>query len=102
MADLITHHAKAGLGSVPFVPASAGGDTAEAGVTAGGWRLCGVLLLKNDHTGPHNVDVEGIPQVSVPAGEIAVIPLNGGGVAGGRLNITYSAVVALDVAAVHF
>lgn len=90
MADLSTQDARAGLGEVAFVAAAGGGDTAEAGVTAGGWRLCGVLLVANGSADTNRgVVVAGLPEVTVPFGEIAAIPLNGGAVAGGRLAITY-------------
>jgi hypothetical protein len=102
MADLITRDASAGLGDVDFVAAQAGGDTAEAGVSAGGWRLCGVLLVNNEDVGPHTVTVAGVGPVVVPAATIGAIPLNGGAVAGQRLAISYDAVTALGVAAVHF
>lgn len=102
MADLATQDAAAGLGTVTFGAAAAGGDTAEAGVSAGGWRLCGILLVDNADVAATDVTVEGLPAVSVPAGAVGAIPLDGGGIAGQRLNVTYSSVTSLTVAVVHF
>lgn len=103
MADLATQDASAGLGGVSFVAASAGGDTAEAGVGAGGWRLCGVLLVSNaSATLTRDVTVEGLAAVTVAISSTAAIPLNGGGIAGKRLAVTYTPETDLTVAAVHF
>lgn len=102
MADLTTQDASAGLGDVSFGAAAAGGDTAEAGVGAGGWRLCGVLLVNNGDTVTHDVTVEGLAPVTVAVGGTAAIPLNGGGIAGQRLDVTYDAVTSVTVAVVHF
>lgn len=102
MADLATQDASAGLGDVTFDAAAAGGDTAEAGVGAGGWRLCGVLLVENADTVTHDVTVEGLAAVTVAVGGTAAIPLNGGGISGQRLDVTYDAVTAVTVAVVHF
>lgn len=102
MADLTTQDGSAGLGDVSFTAAAAGGDTAEAGVSAGGWRLCGMLLVANGDTVAHNVTVEGLSAVSVPAGATGAIPLDGGGIAGKRLDVTYDAVTSVTVAVVHF
>lgn len=102
MADLTTQDASAGLGTVTFGAAAGGGDTAEAGVGAGGWRLCGVLLVDNASAGAVNVTVEGLAPVSVAAGAVGAVPLNGGGIAGKRLDVDYSAVTSVTVAVVHF
>lgn len=102
MADLTTQDASAGLGDVTFAGAAAGGDTAEAGVSAGGWRLCGVLLVANGDTVTHDVTVEGLSAVTVAVGGTAAIPLDGGGIAGQRLTVDYDAVTSVTVAVVHF
>lgn len=103
MADLATQDASAGLGDVTFAAASAGGDTAEAGVNAGGWKLCGMLLVNNAHaTLTRDVTVEGLAPVTVAIAGTAAIPLEGGGIAGKRLAVTYTPETDLTVAVVHF
>lgn len=102
MAALTVQDGKAGLGDVQFANAAGGGDTVVGGVGAGGWALPAVLVVVNGDASPIDVTVDGLADpVTVAATATGVIPLNGGGKAGTVLDIAYSAVTSVTVAAVR-
>lgn len=103
MAALTVQDGKNGLGTVSFVAAAGGGDTAVGGVDAGGWALPTVLLVDNGGATTIDVTVDGLADpVTVGVGAVGAVPLRGGGIANKVLNIAYSGVTSVTVAAVRF
>lgn len=102
MAVLTVQDVGDGLDAVSLVAASAGGDQVPQGIENANHHLDGVfLLVDNAHTAAQTVTVANRPQVSVPAGALAVIPCNKGVYAGNLLDVTYGSVTALTVGAVR-
>jgi hypothetical protein len=107
MADLTTQELDAENATPTLASASSGGDTYEN-------RRHAMLLVKNDDSAAKTVtltsQVETAPGVSpadhdvtVPAGGVAVISLQGNGRFGdvdGRVQVSYSATTSVEVAAV--
>ncbi len=102
MALLVVQDGSAGLASVAFQAANAGGDTVPVGARVGGWDLGHYLLVKNGDGSSTTVTVAGVPYV-VPATTwfafIPVVAVHGDGTA--TKAVTYSAVTALTVGAVR-
>ncbi len=100
MAVLALQEASAGLQSVTFAAAAAGGDSVPSGVKASAWELPVVLIVRNAHTAAQNVIVDGVTYIVPLTSGVAVIPIRAAKV--GELKpVTYSGVTALTVAAVH-
>lgn len=102
MAALTIQDASNGLAEVTFESAAENGDTVVGGVQAGGWSLSAVLLVNNASVDTDSeVTVTGLDAVDVPFGEIAVIPLRGGGVHGTVMAVAYEHHEDVTVAAVR-
>lgn len=102
MAVLTVQDVGDGLDAVSLVAASAGGDQVPQGIENANHHLDGVfLVVDNGHTAAQTVTVENRPEVSVPAGALAVIPCNQGVYPGNLLAVTYGSVTALTVGAIR-
>lgn len=99
MAVLTLQDGSSGV-AASFVAATATGDQVPSGSEAGGWQIPVVLLAQNGDTVAHSVTVGSLPAVSIPAGEMAIIPVAGFVSIGDLVDVTYDAVTAVTVGAV--
>lgn len=103
MAVLTVQDVGEGLGSLTFVAADAANDTVKPGAENANFHLDGAfVLVKNDDLAAINVTVSNRPDVyNVPAGAIGVVPCNQGANLSPGLEVAYSAVASVTVAAIH-
>jgi len=99
MATLALQEANAGLASVIFGAANAGGDAVPAGARVAAWELPTFLIARNTDATSKTVTVDGVGYVVPATTGVAVIPIRGR--IGDLKPVTYSAVVGVTVAAVH-
>jgi hypothetical protein len=101
MAALTVQSARTGNANVTLTAAAETGDTAvNPGADVGGWSLPMFLLVLNGSGVNSEITIDGGTPVDVLAGDYAVFPLRGGGVAGRTHTIAYENHEDVDVAVV--
>ncbi|HTE67488.1 MAG TPA: hypothetical protein VK942_01820 [Actinomycetes bacterium] len=98
MAALTVLDASGGIAMANLDTPAGGGDTVAAGISAGGWRLPVILVVRNADATPTDVTVGGVVK-SVGATTGLLVTDVVGSPYGAPVAVTYSKVTSLTVGA---